>query len=42
MRIEPEAGEGELDHVGLAEDHGSRLTQAADDHGVRLCRRPIA
>ena len=37
MRVEPDAGEGELGHVGLGDDHGAGAAQAA--HRRRIGRR---
>ncbi len=42
MRIEADRGEGELGHVGLADDHGTGSAQSLDDEGIFLGRDRIA
>ena len=42
MRVESEAGEGELRHVRLAHDHRAGPAQAGDDRGVDTGRGRIA
>ncbi len=40
MRIDANAGKGKFTHIGPADDHSTRLTQAADNGriGLRRCR----
>jgi hypothetical protein len=42
MGIETQSREGELHHVGLADDDGAGLAQPPDDGGILLRRRRIA
>jgi hypothetical protein len=42
MGIEAEAREGELHHVGFADDDGTRLAQAANDDRVPVSGRRVA
>jgi hypothetical protein len=41
MRVGADAGEGELGHVGLADDHGARVAKVLDYPCIRCCRRRI-
>jgi hypothetical protein len=42
MGVEAKAREGELHHVGLAQDNGARLPQAPDDSRIPFGGRRIA
>ena len=41
MRVDADAGEGELGHVGAADQDGAGGSQASDDRRVELCRRHV-
>ncbi|MPM45572.1 hypothetical protein SDC9_92260 [bioreactor metagenome] len=42
VRIDTDARERELGHVGLADDHRTRRAQALHDDGIGSCGRRIA